>query len=136
MTSMMNGKKSEIVDLSPLPEQDIYQLFELHHELAIQIKMALDSKHRRDPEVRIELPFDRLLFEGGLKQAGHLMSGVRGATVYGISSYTSLTPSLGIQWHVRGLNDQLNYCYVILETVGYYLHKQRDVEYTQWKRSV
>ena len=25
---------SEIVDLSPLPEQDIYQLFELHHELA------------------------------------------------------------------------------------------------------
>ena len=76
---------------SPVAEQDIYQLFELHHELAIQIKMALDSKHRRDPEVRIELPFDRLLFEGGLKQAGHLVAGgVRGAAVYGISSYTSL----------------------------------------------
>lgn len=65
--------KSEIVDPSPVPEKDIYQPFEFHRELAIQIKMALDSKHRRDPEVRIELPFDRLLFERGLKQAGHLV---------------------------------------------------------------
>ena len=59
--------KSEIVDPSPVPEKDIYQPFELHRELAIQIKMALDSKHRRDPEVRIELSFDRLLFKRGIK---------------------------------------------------------------------
>lgn len=85
----MNGKKSEIIDLSPLPEQYIYQPFELHHELVLQIKMALYSNHRRDSEVQIELPFDRFLFEGGLKQAGHLV-GVCSATVYGSPSYTSL----------------------------------------------
>ena len=38
--------KSEIVDLSPVPEKDIYQSFELHRELTLQIKMALDSKHQ------------------------------------------------------------------------------------------
>ena len=101
--------------------------------------MALDSKHRRDPEVRIELSFDRLLFEGGLKQAGNLVAGgVRGAAVYGISSYTSLTPLLGIRWHMRGLNDRLYFCYVNLEMVRYYLYERRDIEeYTpmEWKSS-
>lgn len=113
-------ENSEIVDLSPLPELDIYQLFELHHELAIQIKMALDSKHWRDPEVRIELPFDRLLFEGRLKQAGHLVGGVRGATVYGIfRTHHSL-----VRYLVAHEDRMTDFCYVNLETVCYYLHRE------------
>ena len=123
--------KTDRVEPSAI-KPDIYQPFELHRELALQIKLALDSKHRRDLEVRIELRFDRLLFEGGLKQARHLVAGsVRSAMVYGISTYDSLSPLLGAQWHMRGLNQRLNFCYVNLDTVRYHLRKRRAVqEYT------
>ena len=35
-----------------------YTPFALHRELAFQLKLALDACNHRDPEVRIELPFD------------------------------------------------------------------------------
>ena len=52
---------------------EIYRPFHLHNELAYQIKAALNSWARSDVDVRIELPFDRYLFIGGLQQAGKLV---------------------------------------------------------------
>ena len=44
-------------DIVPLPRKpEAYQPFELHREVAYQIKLALDSRGRRDPQVRIEVP--------------------------------------------------------------------------------
>lgn len=57
---------AEIVETQP--DVEPYVPFDVHRELAYQIALALNSKHRSEPEVRIELPFDKLLFEGGLKQ--------------------------------------------------------------------
>ena len=49
---------------------ELYTSFDLHRKLAFQIKVALDSRHRKDPDMRLDMPFDRLLFDGGFKQ-GH-----------------------------------------------------------------
>ena len=107
---------------------EIYRPFHLHNELAYQIKVALNSKSRSDVDVRIELPFDRFLYVGGLQQAGKLVKRSHGHDVHTISRYSSLEPLLGHQWHLRVLNKQLDFCYVIKETVRFYLHHRLDIE--------
>ena len=79
-------------------------------------------------DVRIELPFDKVLFVGGLGQAGNMVKRNRGHDVYTISKYSALEPLLGHQWHIRVLNKQMDYCYVIKETVLFYLHHRLDIE--------
>ena len=74
------------------------QPFELHSELAYQIKLALDSRGWQEPQVRIDLPFDKLLFEGGLKQLGKLSHSVRRSEVNTIGHYKDLNLVLGINW--------------------------------------
>ena len=46
---------SELVQLSKKPQP--YILLQLHRELTYQIQAALDSKYRKNPDVRIEVPF-------------------------------------------------------------------------------
>ena len=65
--------------------------------------MALNSSHK-DPEVRIEMPIDRILFDGGLKQQGHYLTMTHGHTLYTITKYSDLDNLLGKGWHIRGLN--------------------------------
>ena len=71
---------------------EIYRPFHLHNELAYQIKAALNSKSRADVDARIELPFDRFLFIGGLQQAGKLVKRSRGHDVFTIPTYSSFEP--------------------------------------------
>lgn len=103
---------------------ETYHPFHLHNELAYQIKASLNSKSRSDIDVRIELPFDRFLFIGGLQQAGKFIKRNRGHDVYTIRKFSSLTPLLGHQWHLRVLNKQMDFCYIVLETVQFYLHQR------------
>ena len=105
----------------------IYVPFHLHNELAYQIKLALNSSSRSDPEVRIEIPFDHFLFKGGLQQAGRLVKKDRGHEVYRIETYSSLVHILGVNWHLRVRNKEYDFCYVILETVKYYLHRRQPI---------
>ena len=79
-------------------------------------------------DVRIELSFDKYLFIGGLQQAGKLVKRNRGHDIYTIRKYSSLEPLLGHQWHLRVLNKQMDFCYVIKETVQFHLHKRHDIE--------
>ena len=102
--------------------------FHLHNELLYQIKASLNSKSRTDVDVRIELPFDQFLFTGGLQQAGRWIQKSRSHDVYTIRKYSALTPLLGHQWHLRVLNKQMDFCYVILETVQYYLRRRQGIE--------
>lgn len=102
--------------------------FHLHNELAYQIKLALKPSMRSDPNIRIELPFDHYLFIGGLQQAGKLLRNSYGHSVYGIRNFTSLDYILGRQWHLRVLNKDKDFCYVILSTVQYYLHRRQPAE--------
>lgn len=118
----------DIIDLPPTQREGPYQPFEHHRELAYQIKLALNSGHGRDPSVRLEVPFDKLLFEGGLAQCGKLVARSRGHEVFAIDSLSRLEPLLGSNWHIRGLNDRLDFCYVNVDTVRYHLHQRQSVQ--------
>ena len=90
--------------------------------------MALHSSRRSDPNIRIELAYDYFLFFGGLKQAGKLLKkSYRGHDIYGIKKYCDLDSILGPRWHVRVLNKQMDFCYVILETVQFHLHRRQSI---------
>ena len=54
-----------------VPER--YKLLDVHELLAYAIKSSLVSGRDRDPATRLEVPFDRLVFQGGLKLAGKLV---------------------------------------------------------------
>ena len=45
--------------------------------------------------------------------------------MYGIATYKSLVPLLGYRWHIRVLNDRMNFCYAMLESVHFHLHQRR-----------
>ena len=83
---------------------DSYAPFHLHSELAYCIKAALNSSSRSDPNVRIEVPFDRFLFISGLQLAGKLRKITSIYQVCGVAKYSALAPLLGEEWHVRVLN--------------------------------
>ena len=111
--------------------------FYLHRQRANQIKMALHSFQRSDWNVRIELAYD-YLFVGGLKQAGKLLKRLyHGHGIYGIKKYHDLDPILGPRWHVRVLNKQMDFCYVILGTGQFHLHRRQSTYtwFSAWPRS-
>ena len=104
-----------------------YIPFDHHRELAYSIKTALNSSQKNDPMVLIELPFDLLQFNGGLKLAGTFLRTFRGNEIYGIQKYGDLAPFLGPRWYIRGLNSQLDFCAVKKETVNFHLLRKPAV---------
>ena len=70
------------------------------------------------------MPFDPLLFNGGLKEAG-VPTSKCGGQHFTIRKYSDLDHLLGKGWHFRGLNENGDYCYVILSTIDYSLQKLR-----------
>ena len=101
--------------------------FDVHKELAYHIKMSLKGS-RKDPVIRIETPFDQIIFNGGLRQSGNFLRKERGHEIYGIIQYKNLTPYLGKRWYIRILNRPMDFCYVKRDTVEYYLHRRAPVE--------
>ena len=68
------------------------------------------------------MPFDRVLFDGGLKQAGVFRGLSHGHEVFSISQFNQLDSLLGEGWWYRCLNKHMNFCYVNRETIQFYLH--------------
>ena len=50
-----------------------YSPFNIHEELAYRIKAALTSGTKDSVEVKIELPFDPIIYTGGLQQQGKFL---------------------------------------------------------------
>lgn len=114
--------KADIVSLKPQYDNDwrsVYCVYAgplyLHSELAYQVKLALKPSTRSDPNVRI----NKYLFVCGLQQAGKFLKSSHGYDIYGITSYSSLVPILGRQWHLRVLNKEKDFCHAILDTVQF-----------------
>jgi hypothetical protein len=125
--------KSDIVDLDHDDRDDsccqVHQhRFSLHHELATRVKMALNSSRKESPIVRIDMPFDRIEFYGGLMMLGENKRFVRGIQHYKILRYSDLNSLLGVNWHYRGINSTGDFCYVLLDTIEYYLYKRRSLK--------
>ena len=98
--------RADIV-LPPAP----YVPYDPNRELAYRIKQALNSSTRQEPQTRIELPFDKLIFVGGLEKCGTCIHSRGGHAVYTIKKYSDLSFLLGDRWHMRGINDCLDLLY-------------------------
>lgn len=122
--------REDVVDISEDSggPEGIIQKFSLYYELATRIKSALNSCRKKSPVVRIDMPFDRLEFDGGLRQYGKEKRHVRAVQHYSISAFQDLNPLLGVDWHFRGVNVNGDFCYVILSTVEFYLYRRRPIK--------
>lgn len=123
--------KSDVVDLEhgdseEAPNHQISQhRFSLYHELATRIKTALNSSRKESPIIKIDMPFDGIEFNGGLRICGENKRCVRGVQRYTITKYQDLNGLLGANWHYRGINANGDFCYVLLNTVEFYLYRRR-----------
>ena len=99
--------------------------FSLYEELAMKIKASLISTRKGTPEVRIEMGFNKLIFDEGLKARGTLKKVCRGISYYTISAYSDLNDLLGSRWFIRGLNAAGDFCYVTLASLLYCLKRRR-----------
>ena len=117
----MNSEDNCISRVEPLP-------YSLYNELAHRIKASLRSGRKESPVVRIDMSFDRITFDGGLGVCGVKKVFTHGTQRYTISTYKDLNQLLGVDWHVRGLNENGDFCYVILNTLVYYLYRRRPLK--------
>ena len=77
--------------------------------------------------MKVRMPFDILLLNGGLKLAAVPSRRFSGIQYYIINHYKDLYPLLGINWHVRGINNNGDYGYAIKETVEFCIRKSRKL---------
>ena len=87
----------------PPKEPERYKPFDHHQQLAYTIKSALYSGRDRDPSIRVEVPFDKLVFK--------VLKVVRDEEHYGIIHHEDLTPFLGERWFIR-INAHFDFCCV------------------------
>jgi len=120
----------EIEDLLSSTESEAslswYTPYSLYRDLSIRIKRSLTCA-RTSPDVKIVMPFDALSFNGGLKSLGTPSNKYGGIQHYTIKEYKDLNDILGYNWHVRGINCNVDYGYAIKETINFYLRKCRDL---------
>lgn len=106
----------------------VWQPFSLYRELGNRIKCSLQSSRKDSPMVKIDLPFDKLLFDGGLAKVGTKKRVYYKQQRYSIKSYKDLDPLLGSGWHWRGLNEAGDFCFVILTTLEYYIKHKKPLK--------
>ena len=51
-----------------------------------------------------------------------------GTQRFTVKSYKDLYPLLGKGWHWRGLNEAGDFCYVMLTTIEFYLHRKKPLK--------
>ena len=64
------------------------ETYDLHQDLALNIKCALSSKRKSNPTVKLVMPFDKV--NQGLQVNGTLRRYVKGVSYYKIGAYKDL----------------------------------------------
>jgi len=110
-------------DQLELPPSDsiIVEPFSLYKELDVRIKKGLLCSRAASPMKKVVMPFDFLLFNGGIKEAGIASKKIGGVQHYKIRHYRDLDVLLGKNWHVRGINSNGDYGFVVCDTVDFCL---------------
>lgn len=96
--------------------------FSLLSVLACSIKNSLTVSRKADSAVRIQLPFDMTEFQRLVEKGKSL-----GNSRYGLQSYSDMNELLGDKWHLRIININGDFSYVILETVCFYLIRPKPI---------
>ena len=82
--------ESDIGDFTQAqPVHLITPAFNLYQQLTLKIKMSLQISRKGNLEVRIVMDFDKLQFDGGIKQVG-LLKTKKGQEKYTIKNYSDL----------------------------------------------
>lgn len=55
------------------------------------------------------------------------MATKRGRNIYGLHQYSDIEHIIGKRWYVRVLNTEMDFCYVKLDTVQYYLNLRKSL---------
>ena len=116
--------KEDIVEPA---EPERYCPYDHHQQLVYAIKSSLYSGRDQDPAVRLEVPFDKLIYQRGMMTAGKLLKVIRGEEHYGIAKHQDLVPYLGKHWFIRGINAHLDFCAILADTVVFHLHKKAPI---------
>ena len=104
--------------------------------LACAIKQKLvPSRKLEDPDVRLQLPFDRNTFTL-LQQCGKPLGTFHGNRTYTIEKYSDLDPLLGKHWYIRVTNIYGDFSTVILEMIRFYLMQPRPLLDIDFKKDV
>ena len=114
----------DIVDLTQPRFLTTVPGFSLYGQLASKIKNSLKSSRKSNPEVRIDIEFDKDLFDREMRRLGKFKQKYGGNDMYTIAHYSDLDEALGSKWFIRGLNERGDFCYAILDTVRFYLRKR------------
>ena len=101
--------------------------FDLHQELAVKVKSSLLGGRKSNPAVKITMSYDLDTFNEGLGRCGYVTKTVRGVKHYKIQQYNELDHILGPNWHYRGINAAGDFCYVVPESIEYYLNRHRGI---------
>ena len=139
---------NEIVELSEESGSDeensassgIFQLpkfnrFCLFEELACRIKSLLSSNRKGDPNCRSIMSFDTVSFDSLIIRSSMLPRNEQAhvhckRNVYTVSNLSKFDDLLGERWYIRGLNTAGDFCYIIHNTVRFYLkHTKGKVDY-------
>lgn len=127
--------KEDVVNLDDDPVTEAEAL-SLNYELASKIKSSLNSSRKDSPVVKILMPFGKADFDTGLKVCGKTKTVTHGVERYTVQRYQDLDELLGKNWHYRGINDNGDFCYAILETIEFYIYRRRAIqEYTPFMNS-
>ena len=120
---------SECLEEDPEPPAtECVARFSLYHELGTRIKSALNSSRKDSPVVRIDIPFDRIEYDGGLIRFAIKKRCIRGIQRYSIAKYQDLNALFGTNWHYKGINVNGDFCYAILNTIEFYLYQRRRMK--------
>ena len=96
----------------------------LYKKLSLRIKKALSCNRTASPLTRITMLFDVSLFNDGLKLVAIPSKKSKSNQHYKIKHYQDLNHLLGTDWHVRVINVNGDYGYVVLDTVQFYIRKK------------
>ena len=86
----------EAEETQPSVEQPkVFETYSFYKDLGIKVKKALSCSRTASPIIKIVMPFDVLLFNGGLKSSGIPSKKVAGNQQYKIVHYKDLNQLLG-----------------------------------------
>ena len=77
--------------------------------------------------IEVTIPFTEEAFIY-LKDAGYYQNKSRGNEVYGLKDLKEWDHLLGKKWYLRVLNKWMDFCYVNVATVQFYLRQRKEIE--------
>ena len=118
-------------EIKPSVTEELLEPYSLYKDLGVRIKKALSCNRTGSPRIKVVMPFDILMFNGGLRASGIPTKVIGGNQHYKINHYRDLNHLLGRNWHFRAINANGDYGYVVMETVSFYIRRNRPLtEYT------